>query len=166
MSGSDLPGVLVVGIGNTDRGDDGVGPAVAQRLRGRVPPAVGVLECGGDALTLLDDWEGFAAVILVDAVTPIDEPGRVHRIDLVKNPLPFGFAPPSTHAFGLAEAVELARSLQRLPPRLVAYLVEAEQFDTGAPLSPILTKVVEDVVERISVEVSAMAGSLQAQGTL
>jgi len=40
MSGSDRPLVLVVGIGNSDRGDDGVGPAVARRLRGRVPPSM------------------------------------------------------------------------------------------------------------------------------
>jgi hydrogenase maturation protease len=85
MSGSDRPLVLVVGIGNSDRGDDGVGPAVARRLRGRVPPGVSVLERGGDALALIEDWEGVPSVIVVDAVAPITEPGRIHRHDLTRN---------------------------------------------------------------------------------
>jgi len=48
MTGTDQLSVLVVAIGNPDRGDDGFGPAVAQRLRGRVPSTVRVLECSGD----------------------------------------------------------------------------------------------------------------------
>jgi hypothetical protein len=48
---------------------------------------------------------------------------------------PIAFAPRSTHAFGVAETVELARSLGRLPGYLVAYLIEGERFETGAPFS-------------------------------
>jgi len=166
MSGSDRPLVLVVGIGNPDRGDDGIGPIVARMLSGRVPDGVHVLELGSDLLALMENWDGASSVIVVDAVAPITRPGRIHRIDLAKNPLPVAFAPPSSHAFGLAEIVELARSLQRLPSCLVAYLVEAEQFETGAPLSPTLANAVEDVLEQISLELSAMLGTLQARGTV
>lgn len=165
MSGSDRPPVLVIGIGNPDRADDGVGPAVARRLRGRLPPGVSVLERGGDILALTEDWEGFSAVILVDAVAPITTPGRPHRLDLAKNPLPVAFALGSTHAFGLAETVELARSLARLPPFLVAYLIEGEQFGAGGPLSPPVATAVERAVEQITLELSAMLGTAQARGT-
>jgi hydrogenase maturation protease len=153
MSGSDRPLVLVVGIGNPDRGDDGVGPRVAQSLRGRVPAKVRVLECGGDALALIQDWEGVASVILVDAVAPITKPGRIHRLDLAKNQLPVGFVPPSTHTFGLAETVELARSLARLPPFIIAYVVEGEQFETGAPLSPAVAEAVDEIAGRIVTDI-------------
>ena len=165
MSGSDRPLVLVIGIGNPDRGDDGAGPAVARRLRGRLPPGVNVLERGGDILALTEDWEGFSAVILVDAVAPITQPGRLHRLDLAKNPLPVAFAPRSTHTFGLAETVELARSLARLPPFLFVYLIEGEQFGAGGPLSPTAAKAVEEAFERISFELSAILGTAQAPGT-
>jgi hydrogenase maturation protease len=165
MSDSDRPTALVVGIGNPDRGDDGVEPAIAQRVSGRVPPGVSVLELGGDVLALIESWAGIPSVIVVDAVAPIAEPGRFHRLDLAKNPLPVAFAPPSTHAFGLAETVELARSLGKLPPFLVAYLVKGEQFEPGAPLSPTVAKAVEKVVERVSQELSAILGTPQAQGT-
>ena len=156
MSGGVPPSVLVIGIGNPDRGDDGVGPAVVGRLRDQVASGVSVLERGRDALALLDDWEGFSTVILVDAVAPISEPGRVHRLDLAQDPLPLNFAPRSTHAFGLAETVELARSLRKLPSSLSAYLVEGEQFETGAQLSPAIGKAVDEVAERILAEIAAL----------
>jgi hydrogenase maturation protease len=136
MSVNDRPLALIAGIGNPDRGDDGFGPAVARRLSGRTPPGVRIIERGGDTLGLIEDWSGFSSVILVDAVASITEPGRVHRLDLADSPLPIGFVPPSSHAFGVAETVELARALNRLPRHLVAYLAEGERFEIGVPLSP------------------------------
>jgi hydrogenase maturation protease len=156
MTGTDQPSVLVVAIGNADRGDDGFGPAVAQRLRGRVPPTVRILERSGDALTLIEDWNSFPPVIIVDAMMPTTKPGRIHRLDLTHGPLPIGCSPRSSHAFGVAETVELARSLGRLPQCLFAYVVEGEQFGTGAPLSPAVAASVEDVAERVLNELSAI----------
>ena len=141
MSNRDQPLVLVIGIGNPDRGDDGVGPAIARRLRVRVPSEARVLERSGDPLALIDDWDGIPSVIVVDAVAPIGEPGRIHRFDLTDGPVPIAFAPRSTHAFGVAETVELARSLGRLPGYLVAYLIEGERFETGAPFPVALSSI-------------------------
>jgi hydrogenase maturation protease len=126
MTGSERPLVLVAGVGNPDRGDDGFGPAVARLLRGRVPSTVRILVRSGDGLALIEDWTDIPSVIVIDAVAAIAQPGRIHRLDLTDNPLPIGYAPRSSHAFGLAETVELARSLGRLPRSLVAYLVEGE----------------------------------------
>ncbi|HKM73928.1 MAG TPA: hydrogenase maturation protease [Steroidobacteraceae bacterium] len=159
MTGSKQPLALVTGVGNPDRGDDGFGPAVARRLRGRVPSTVRVLARNGDALALIEDWNGIPSVIVVDAMAAITNPGRVHRINLTDNRLPIGFAPRSSHAFGLAETIELARSLGRLPQCLIAYLVEGEQFETGTPLSPAVADAIETVVERIVTEVSARLGA-------
>ena len=156
MTVADKPSVLVVAIGNPDRGDDGFGPAVAQRLRGRVPPTVRILERSGDALALIEDWNSSPPVIIVDAMTPITKPGRVHRLDLTHSPLPVGCSPRSSHAFGVAETVELARSLGRLPQCLLAYVVEGEQFETGTPLSPAVAAAVQDVAEHVLVELSAI----------
>jgi hydrogenase maturation protease len=164
MSGGDQVRVLVVGIGNPDRGDDGFGPAVARRLRGRHPSGACILERSGDAIALIEDWVGFPSVIVVDAVAPISEPGRVHRLDLTGSPLPIGFAPRSSHAFGIAETVELARNLGRLPRFLIAYLVEGEQFATGAPVSPAVAEAIEMVAERILAELSAIFGTGPAAG--
>jgi hydrogenase maturation protease len=156
MTGDDQPLVLVVGVGNPDRGDDGFGPAAAQRLHGRVPSTVRTLERSGDALALIEDWSGIPSVIVIDAMAAISQPGRIHRLDLTDSPLPISLAPRSSHAFGIAETVELARNLGRLPRCLIAYLVEGEQFATGAPLSPAVAGAVEDVAARVVVELSAI----------
>ena len=161
MRSNHQPLVLVAGIGNPDRGDDGCGLAVVQRLRGRVPAMVRILQRSGDALALIEDWNGIPSVIVIDAVAPTSQPGRVHRLDLTDSPLPIGFAPSSSHAFGVAETVELARSLGRLPRYLVAYLVEGEQFGTGAPLSLAVAQAVGDVAERVVNEVLTI---LKAKG--
>jgi hydrogenase maturation protease len=153
--------MLVVGIGNLDRGDDGVGPAVARRLCGRLPASVKILERSGDALALLNDWERCSLAVVIDASSPMTEPGRIRRLDLTQNPLSLAFAPASSHAFGLAETIELARSLQRPPSCLVAYLVEGEKFAAGAPLSPMVVKAVEAVVERILAEIFSVSQNLE-----
>jgi hydrogenase maturation protease len=156
---SEQPLAVVAAIGNPDRGDDGFASAVARRLRGHLRSGVCILERNGDALALIEDWNGIPYVILIDAAAPVAKPGRVHRLDLTDSPLPTGFAPRSTHTFGVAETIELARSLGRLPERLVAYLVEGEQFATGAPLSPAVADAVEDVAQRIVAELSTTLGA-------
>ena len=82
MNGSERALALVAGIGNPDRGDDGFGPTVAQRLRGRAPFTVRVVERSGDALALIEEWNGIPFVIVIDAAAAISQPGRVHRLDL------------------------------------------------------------------------------------
>jgi hydrogenase maturation protease len=153
---NDQLSVLVVGIGNPDRGDDGIGPMVARQLKGRVPLGVNVLELYDDVLALIEKWDEVPSVIVVDAVASITRPGLIYRLDLSNNRFPLAFAPRSTHAFGLAETVELARNLGRLPGSVVAYLIEGEQFETGASLSPVVAKAVEAAVERILMEISSL----------
>jgi hydrogenase maturation protease len=161
MSSSGHKTVLVAGIGNPDRGDDGVGPVVLARLRGRVPAGIYLLECVRDVLTLLDEWKDFSDVTVVDAAGPNGRPGRIHRFDLIAQPLPADFARGSTHAFGVADAAELGRSLGRLPRRLIAYLVEGEQFDLGAPLSPAVAEAVDAVAQHIVAEIARVSGFQQ-----
>jgi hydrogenase maturation protease len=157
MSGGDQPTVLVAAIGNPDRGDDGVGPAIAARLRRSVPAGVRIIERSGDILALIEEWDGFSDVFVVDAAAATGRPGRIRRLDLVARPLPDGVAHGSTHAFGVGEAVELARSLNRLPRRLVAYLVEGERFDIGMALSAAVAASVGIVAEQIRDEVARIS---------
>lgn len=159
-----MNGALVAGIGNPDRGDDGVGPALARRLRGRTPAGVRVIECSGDILTLIEAWSGFSTVIVIDATAKLGQPGRIHRIDLTARTLPVALARGSTHALGLAEAVELARSLGRLPSHLIGYLVEGERFDIGAPLSPAVAAAVERVAQQILGKLARIGATGQTEG--
>ena len=126
---------LLIGLGNPDRGDDAVGLHVVRRLAARGLPGVTVSEADGDMLTLLDRWAAAARVVLVDATEPAGQPGRIHRLDPMSGPLPRELGLGSTHGLGLAEAVELARALGRLPARMTIFAIEAAHFEHGAALS-------------------------------
>lgn len=155
--------ILVVGIGNPDRGDDGIGPIVVRLLAGRVSREVVLIERPGDALALIDDWAGHDAVILVDASAPDAEPGRVHRIDLLRDDLAADVSLSSTHAFGVAQAVGLARALGVLPSHVVAYAIEGGNFDPGAQVSPTVAAVADDVAARIVGELQRLEHELAGE---
>lgn len=148
--------VLVIGIGNPDRGDDGIGPLVVRQLAGAVPPDVAIIERTGDALALIDDWAGHDTVILVDAAAG-SMPGRIHRIDLLEDELPNDLSLASTHAFGVADAVGLARTLGLLPRRLIAYAIEGGSFDPGAPVSPKVAASRNETVRLVANELCRLA---------
>jgi hydrogenase maturation protease len=138
-------GLLIIGLGNPWRGDDGAGPAVARAL-GEDP---GVVVQEGEPIGLIDAWAGAAEVIVVDAVSSGAAPGTIHRLDPVAERLPAELARGSTHAFGLADTLELARALGRLPPRLVVYGIEGERFDAGEALSAPVRAAVDAVREEL-----------------
>lgn len=146
----------VVGIGNPDRGDDAVGRAVVRRLLGRLPDGVEIVEADGEATALLARLDGAQAVYLVDACASGAAAGAIRRFDVATRPLPQGAFGLSTHGFGLAEAIELARVLEQLPPRCVVYAVEGGSFETGAPLSAPVAAAVPEVADRICAELAGV----------
>jgi hydrogenase maturation protease len=87
-------------------------------------------------------------VILIDAVRSGAPTGTIYRVDARAEPLPLAWFRHSTHAFSVAEAIELARSLNRLPPRLIVFAVEGKRFDSGAGLSPEVERAVDGLVRQ------------------
>ena len=139
----------VVGVGNEMRGDDAVGLAVVRALSGTVPEGVEVIECEGEPVSLLSAWEGHARAIVVDATQSDAEPGTIRRIIAADGPLPPALAGSSTHLLGLADAVELARALKRLPAATIVYGIEGASFDTGMGLSEPVAAAAEKVAAAI-----------------
>jgi len=126
-------GTVVIGVGNRDRGDDGAGPVVIDQLRAA---GVTVLENGGDGAALIESWEGFTRVIIVDAMASGAAPGTIRRFDAAHEPLPKGaFGVASTHLFGIVEGLEMARTLGRLPTTVIVYGIEGGSFTLGTGLS-------------------------------
>lgn len=139
------PPRLFIGIGNPLRGDDAAGLLAAREVRELLGDRLEVLEMEGEPVDLIEAWRDADRVLVADAVTSGGEPGEVHRVDAAAEPLPAGLAGPSTHALGLAEAIELARALRRLPPFLAIYGIEAASFETGAECDPRVLAAVERV---------------------
>jgi hydrogenase maturation protease len=147
---------IVIGVGNPDRGDDLAGRAVAQRLYGTVPDIVTVAESDGEATALIDCFDGVGSAYLVDACLSGVAAGTVRRFDVVDGPLPQHLFGVSTHGFGLAQAIELARALGQLPRRCVVYAIEGGSFEAGAPITPSVAGAVSDVAQRLRAEIAAL----------
>jgi hydrogenase maturation protease len=145
---------VLVGVGNAYRSDDGVGLAVAERLRGRVPEGVEVMVCEQEASRVLDALEGADAAVIVDAVASGAEAGTLHRFDAAAAPVPARAFGSSTHAFGVGEAIELARALGKLPPVVVVYGIEGREFVSGTELSAPVASAVEPAAAAILEELA------------
>lgn len=127
----------IIGIGNDYRRDDAVGLVAARRLREMALPGVTILENNGDAGELWELWQDATPAILIDAMHSGAAPGTVRRFDAAREPLPAAcFHHPSSHAFGVAESLELARTLGQLPTQLLIYGIEGKIFAPGLGLSP------------------------------
>jgi hydrogenase maturation protease len=156
------PATLIIGVGNPYRSDDAVGLVVARQLKERQLPNTTVIEETADGVTLMDAWKSADTVILIDATNSGGKPGTLYRFDAHTQPIPAMFFPRSTHAFGLAEAVALARVLHQLPARLIIYGVEGKIFNAAAGLSAEVEEAVGAVVEQVAREV----GSIGVPGRL
>ena len=141
--------MIVIGVGNAWRGDDGAGLAVARRLLELAPAGVEVLEVEGEATALMDAWNGDDRVVVVDAAQSGAAAGTVRRFDARAAPLPVRFLRSSTHAFGVADAIELARALGRLPAALEVYAIEGATFVAGDRLTPSVERAAEELAAHL-----------------
>jgi len=150
--------VLVIGLGNPYRSDDALGLVVAQYLRQAPQAHVTIVDTPQDGTALLELWRDADVVVLIDAVSSGAEPGTLYRFDAGLQPLPTHFASTSTHALGVAEAIELARALRQLPPALIVYGVEGQTFAPGMGLSEAVASRIQEVVKRVQRDLTYAPG--------
>ena len=134
---------VLIGIGNPDRGDDAAGWAVADRVT-----SWRVERRQGGSFDVVDVWGARDEVVIVDAMRSDAEPGTVKRFDAINETLPVG-AFSSTHSFGPAAVVELARALDRLPESLLVIGIEADDMSMGKRMSPPVAEAVDAVAKEL-----------------
>jgi hydrogenase maturation protease len=137
--------VVVAGIGNDFRHDDGAGPAVA-RLVAASTPAVDIGPIA-EPLDLLGRWEAASLAVLIDATRSDSPAGTVDLVDLGSAERR---ASSSTHAVGLDRVVRLAQVLGTAPERVVVFGIEGEDFSDGTGLSPAVERAVGVAAARIA----------------
>ncbi len=146
--------ILVIGIGNEFRSDDGVGLMIGCRIKELKLAGVEVLSLAGENGDLLRAWRNHEAVILVDAVLSGSSVGTIHRIDLKRQELPSKCSGSSSHALGLAESVELARVLGTLPSRCIFFGIEVVNVGMGTRISKLVAKAADEAVRLIQREIA------------
>jgi hydrogenase maturation protease len=144
----------ITGVGTRLAGDDAAGICVANKLRKL--PLSGVDVCiGGQApLDILDYLDGARSAIIIDAVKSGKEPGTIVRFgcprDLAQlTSLTWMSGTPSTHLFGLGEALSLGRELKIIPSHIILYGIEFGDVKMGEPISSKISDSIDTVVNRI-----------------
>ncbi len=147
--------VVVAGIGNTLRRDDGAGPAIVERLEQLLSspcrPAITaeneVICAGpfGEPLDLLGCWDGADLALVVDAVRSGAHPGTL-TLTWVDAPEGAG-QPPSTHGLSILDVYRLAGVLGQAPARLALLGIEGEDFDHGEGLSQAVEEALTGAVQ-------------------
>jgi len=130
--------LAVIGCGDPQRGDDGVGPLLVRRLReGGIPPGVRLVDGGTAGTDVARQMRGAKRVIVVDAGRAGAAPGTVYQ---VPGPRVEDMPPLSglhTHAFRWDHSLAFARWLlgPHYPADVTVYLIEALDQTPGGELS-------------------------------
>jgi hydrogenase maturation protease len=159
MNTPPLPRLKVIGVGNEWRGDDAVGLLVARRLQADQLPQVEIAECRGTLTVVREAWNDAAAVIVVDAVVSGGPPGAIYRFNAHGGGVPGQLSrSPSSHGWGVAEALALGKVLQELPPFFIIYGIEGHNFGPGQEVSQEVEEAIPEAVRRIRREIQTWLG--------
>jgi len=138
---------LVIGVGNTLRGDDGVGVHVARALaRQPLPDNVEVLDGGTEGLSLLFEMERADRVVLIDAADMQRPPGEARTFDAAQLEQGTKLRFSSLHGMGVAEVLKLARSVG-VEPEVTVLAIQPGDVGLRDGLSETLTAKVPEYVE-------------------
>jgi hydrogenase maturation protease len=153
---------LVVGIGQSMRGDDAAGLEVVRLWREHFPESaaqaqVELSELPG--LGLLEMLEGTDTAVLVDAVQASNPPGSILRLGPDELA---GFLPEtgSAHGWGVAETLQMGRSLYSWleKRRIILIGIVGKDFDLGKELSPEVRRALTQAVELVEQEFQDLTG--------
>ena len=141
--------VLVIGIGNKYRSDDAVGLIIADSIRKLNIDDCIVLTNSGEGISLINLWEDYENVILIDAVKSENLPGKTYVIDIAKRKLRTDWFKLSTHLFSIPEAINLAEQLEKIPSHFYFYGIEGKCFDYGEHLTSEVQKAKDSMIPQI-----------------
>ena len=159
------PRLKVIGVGNEWRGDDAVGLLVARRLKTDPMPQVEIAECRGTVTAVREAWKDAAGVIVVDAVVSGGRPGAIYRFNAHGGGVPVELSrSPSSHGWGVAEALALGKVFQELPPFLIIYGIEGQNFGPGQEVSQEVAEAIPEAVRRIRREIETWLGREPSKG--
>jgi len=149
------PSVLVLGIGNTLLGDEGVGVHVVRSLmESPAPPGVSYLDGGTGSLVLLEPMQEARRLVIVDATADGNPPGTVRRL----KPRFSSDFPPSlaAHDIGLRDLLDSFYLMGDAEPDVVLFTVSiALPQDMTTELGPEVAAAVPVAVEAIRRELGA-----------
>ena len=138
------PCIVVAGLGNEYRRDDGAGPVTAARIVTQLAAEdIGPIV---DPLDLLGRWDNAVLAIVIDAVRSGSTPGTVRVVELPSDD--GGHGATSTHGISLGGVWRLAQAVGRAPARVIVVGIEGVDFGNGPGLSAAVDAAVPVAVQR------------------
>lgn len=146
--------LAIIGCGNTNRSDDGVGVYVVRGLEARLKAEphenVRVFDAGTAGMEVMFQARGSKAIIVIDASRSGSEPGAIFEVpgeELICQSEP-GY---NLHDFRWQHALYAGRKIYKedFPSEISVYLIEAESLDLGLNLSTAVQEAAERVIEKI-----------------
>ena len=140
--------INVIGLGNLLYGDEGFGVAALQQFEKSTtfPPSVNCIDGGTQGIALLDYIESCDAVIVFDALVPLEYDRRVYVYRNDELPA-FIHRKMSSHQMGLSEMIGIARLNGRMPREFVLIGVPPKELELHVGLSPELALLLPEAVE-------------------
>jgi hydrogenase maturation protease len=170
--------ILIAGVGNILRADDGFGVEVAHKLEARELPAeVSVVETGIGGIALVQELQsGYDALVVVDCVDLGRPPGNVMLIEpevVDVNALSWSERHDLLADMHLAtpeRAMMLARALGVLPPNVL--MVGCQPVDPDAvgqglsePVAAAVDVAVREIIRHVEELLAAEAGAAAQAGS-
>lgn len=157
MNDQNIPSIILIGIGDIHRQDDGVGSILIERLKPKLSASIPCIALSTDLTPLLDYFERYSTVMIVDAIwTGQHLPGTCYRF---MNQIDFNIQESpaaSSHGFGLQKILELAEITQALPDTLYIYGIEPKSVLYGATLSPVVESALNELEQLILKDIPCM----------
>ena len=154
---------LIMGIGNSLLGDDGVGVHIARRLSRLIEDEnVDVMDANMGGLNLLDFILGYDKLIIIDAImTNRKQVGEIYRLgqEEIGEPL---YAVTSPHHFNLPATIEIGRRLfpDEMPKEVVIYAVGAQDVaQISEEITDKVKKAIPGVISLVLGEISSTSAA-------
>ncbi len=148
--------VLILGIGNTLLTDEAVGVRVVEALQDAydLPPEVQAVDAGTSSMDMLDVIADVDLLIVVDAVKTGKSLGTIVRLSGDEVPV-FFRKKLSPHQVGLSDVLASLEFAGCRPKDIVVIGVEAENFELGLEMTPVIAARVVDMMASLVGELSA-----------
>ena len=141
--------INIIGLGNVLHGDEGFGVAALNRIQESVdfPATVHCIDGGTQGIYLLDYIESCDAVIVFDALVPVEYDRRVYVYRNEELPA-FIHRKMSSHQMGFSELIGLARLRGKMPREMVLIGIPPKELELSTELSAEVALLLPEAVEK------------------
>lgn len=145
--------ILVVGVGNPLRRDDGIGSEIIKILQKESNPNFTLIDVGTDSFLIFDQLSLYKKVIIIDAVSMGEDSGVVKLFTPKEAKLKIKNDALSTHGFGLVQILKLVEKFD-ITTVIKVIGIQPQNISFGEGLSDVVKKNVPQILDLIKKEIS------------